>query len=96
MLEQMQSSTQRMFQQMLLQMQTLSTSISTKLGDFPKPEVSATEKPPEVKIPQVTAIVTTNTKKKGELFPFAGEAPKFGFNKLRGILLSMTLRRMIV
>ena len=72
MLEQMQSSTQRMFQQMLLQMQTLSTSVSAKLGDFPKPEVSKTEKPPKVKIPQVTAIVTTSTEKKGELFPFCG------------------------
>ena len=66
-LEQMQSSTQGMFQKMLLQMPIVSTSVSTKLGDFPKLEVLATEKPPKVKIPQVTAIVTTHTEKRGAI-----------------------------
>ena len=46
-LEQMQASTQGMFQQMLLQMQTLTASVSTKTGELPKPEVSLGDKPPE-------------------------------------------------
>ena len=72
-LEQMQASTQGMFQQMLLQMQTLTASVSTKTGELPKPEVSLGDKPPENKIPQVSTVTTTIKEKKGELFPFCGE-----------------------
>ena len=43
-LEQMQVSTQGMFQQMLLQMQSLTSTVSTKLGKVPIPEVSGEEK----------------------------------------------------
>ena len=75
-LEQMQASTQGMFQKMLLQMQTLTTSVSTKLGEIPIPEVPVGDKPPEDKTPPVKTISTTTKEKKGELFPFCGENPK--------------------
>ena len=77
-LEQVQASTQGMFQQMLLQMQTLTTSVSTRLGEIPTPEVPVGDKLPEDKIPPVTTISTMTKEKKGELFPFCGENPKAG------------------
>ena len=94
-LEQMQSSTQGMFQQMMLQMQTLATSVSAKMGNSPKPEVSATDKPSEVMVPPITTIVTAATEKKGSYFPFVVEVLKFGSSKLRGTSLSMILVRTI-
>ena len=72
-LEQMQASPQGMFQQMMLQMQTLTTSVSIKMAKIPIPEVPLGDKPPEYKIPPVTNISTTIKGKKGELFPFYGE-----------------------
>ena len=72
-LEQMQVSTQGMFQQMLLQMQSLTNTVSTKLGKVPIPEVSGGDKQPMDQIPQITTAGTTTKERKGESFPFYGE-----------------------
>ena len=72
-LEQMQVPTQGMFQQMLLQMQSLTNTVSTKLGKVPILEVSGEEKQPVDQIPPITIASTTTKERKGELFPFYGE-----------------------
>ena len=76
-LEQMQVSTQGMFQQMLLQMQSLTSTVSTKLGKVPISEVSGEEK--QTVDPILPPIATTSNaikEKKGELFPFYSENPE--------------------
>ena len=76
-LEQMQVSTQGMFQQMLLQMQSLTNTVSTTLGKVPISEVSGGEK--QTVDPTLPPIATTTSaikEKKGEFFPFYGENPE--------------------
>ena len=76
-LEQMQVSTQGMFQQMLLQMQSLTSTVSTKLGKVPIPEASGEEKQIADQIlPPITIASSMTKERKGELFPFYGENPE--------------------
>ena len=76
-LEQMQVSTQGMFQQMLLQMQSLTSTVSTKLGKVPISEVSGEEKQTVDSIlPPIATTSSAIKEKKGELFPFYGENPE--------------------
>ena len=67
-------------------MQTLTTSVSLKLGEIPIPEVFVGDKPPEVKISPVTTFSTTTKETKGNYFPSMVKILKLGFNMLRGIL----------